>query len=137
MTLDEVRAMSVHALKVKVAELCGWKHGPYESCKDIYEFCENAGLKPITGWSEWWLPPPSLEYRFTNSGKQDFNCVSDYPRDLNAMHDAPLIVSFTQKQWSLYAEWLLYFAGKNEGGAFEATAIQRARAFVLTMEPPE
>jgi hypothetical protein len=57
----------------------------------------------------------------------------DCLNDLNAMHHAVQDVFTTDEQWARYAGWLLEIAGGSKGGAFEATAAQRAEAFALVM----
>lgn len=120
---DEEKAQ----LRVKVAEICGWKHAIVTHDAPI----ERDGFKiPGCFWKgdkfdAWWHP----------DSKGVFVQPTDYPNDLNAMHEAEL--RLTDKQHDLYRFWLEVESKKeaNEHRAYaSASATQRALAFVRVWE---
>ena len=117
MTRKQYAKLTNEERRIKVAEFCGYDvHNP-----NVHK---NYG-HPLRGY------------------KDDVDAlVPDYLNDLNAMHEAAkacLVYNGTpvernNNNWSRYCDWLLEIAGENKGGAFEATAAQRAESLVLTME---
>lgn len=112
MTLDQVQAMSDEELRIKVAELCGWK-------------CVHRSGSWIVGW----MDSPSKDEE-----------VPEYCEDLNAMHEAELMLDIDGKiplRSSVYLDCLADITGTTRMGLQQeivmATAGQRAEAFVLTM----
>lgn len=105
MNLEQVKAMSDKELRIKVAEL--------------------------TKWVKWWMDNKNAwtdEYLKERYMLMD---MPDYVNDLNAMHEAAK--SIPENKLHLYCDLLLELSGENYGGAFEATARQKAEAFVLTV----
>lgn len=109
MTRKQWKKLSHLEKRIKVAEICGLK---------------NIHL----------LDGISLVYGYSEEDITWDNDVPQYLKDLNDIHQVLKNARFTQQQWSRYCDLLLEIAGKNLGGAFEATAEQRAEAFVLTLE---
>jgi hypothetical protein len=123
MTVDEVKHLSDDELRIKVAELCGWKNiEPYRpnGCqlfKDLFGL--HIGM---------------------------FGRLPDYPNDLNAMHEAEKLLITCPRLDSTdtikgRTDWYSSDLMRVMGGArrsslfsiSHATARQRAEAFVLTM----
>lgn len=115
MNMEQVREMTDQELRIKVAELLGWKFKK-------------------TVWFMRWLWGNTCTQRPIPRYPGEWLCgyIPKYATDLNAMHEAAKSLPVTKL--ALYCDLLLYFAGENYGGAFEATARQRAMAFVLTRE---
>lgn len=125
MTQKQVKEMTDEQLRIKMAELCGWKY---------------AGK-----WSPAGKPYPEDHHgtKF-DIGKNHVGCschrLPDYPRDLNAMHEAEKTFSTYGKEQEYYKNLIGvvyvwdYSCGINGAKVAHATARQRAEAFVLTME---
>lgn len=72
-----------------------------------------------------WIKKHTFAGWYIASSKEDMTWYDDVPqylKDLNDMHQVLKNARFTQQQWSRYCDLLLEIAGKNLGGAFEATA---------------
>ena len=128
MTLEEIKKISDEELRIKVAELCGWK--PEVDRRDLTCIC--------TIW--------------TKNGKvaSSSGHLPDYPQDLNAMHEAEELLQLCNDPeckhdecgkgtWGFYTRTLdevvddNFQKGGSWGVSYSATARQRAEAFVLTM----
>lgn len=119
MKAEDVKAMSDEELRVKVAQLDGWKSEV--DSRDLTCICVTwtKGNKVVPGNGH--LP--------------------DYPQDLNSMHEAEKVLkkglTGTRNQKSTYRLVLyriLQAAGEDAVEWGHATARQRAEAFVLAME---
>jgi hypothetical protein len=127
---EKIKKLSDEQLRIKVAELCGFTD---IFCEDIPSECDSryrsrrlVGLPRHDGpggpYSLGWHPIP------------------DYPNDLNAIHDAEMIL--TEEQFSDYVMALFkmfYITNPNKDFLPDrtvmcATARQRSEALVLTME---
>lgn len=129
MTHDKWVKLSNDEKRIKVAELCGWK-------------IEDTNGSPYS-----WVSP-TVEYKveFGLFLDQDAdNIVPDYLNDLNAMHEAEMLIPIDS-----LLEWCGNLAKvctpsiilETMGDVIErtvhtnrASAAERAEAFVLTMEP--
>jgi len=108
--MKQAKAMTDEELRIKVSELCGWTELDTES-----EYIGFSGK-----------PPKSY-------GDYDSLELPNYTTDLNAMHEAVMALDETMRL--KFCMVLMDIVG---GGAsfneINATARQRAEAFVLTME---
>jgi hypothetical protein len=110
MTHEKWIALTPEQRRTKVAELCGWKSFPLsDGCPDYWEKGEDVRINGR------YLP--------------------DYLHDLNAMREA--VNTLTDAQYNTFCDLLWNFCGGASGkaGAINASAAQRAEAFVLTLEP--
>lgn len=114
MNRQEWAKLTMKEQRIKVAELCGWKREPWDS------MAPNLDR---------WTHP---DYPSTNvSGTR---ALPDYLNDLNAMHEAEKLIPQELKQeWSSKLYWLLYTNPPKLWRVSQATAAERAEAFVLTM----
>jgi hypothetical protein len=105
----------------KVAELLGWRFVEGLDCPSL----SFSGARCC---ADCWVDPDG------NAGCGDI-IRPDYLNDLNAMHEA--VNSLTDVQYDCFCDILWNMCGGASGkhGAINATAAQRAEAFVLTMEP--
>jgi hypothetical protein len=120
---DRMNNMTDEELRVKVAELCGWRHVQWDG-EDVPE-----------DWA--WFPPGIPSHPVV------FMSVPHYESDLNAMHEAEkLLTTFTHRRdWQFAMCEILGVPRATElsGAAetnwlfFHATARQRALAFVKVM----
>ncbi len=120
--------------RIKIAELCGWTlevYREYEPYKDTNNHgCDLGGywIEPIDGvYIE-------ISHQCGSKGDTPFTAqeiVPDYLNDLNAMHEAEKHLCDNQDNELRYAELLNHITS---GMEHKATAIQRAEAFVFTME---
>lgn len=125
---EQVKAMTDEQLRIKVAELCGWKYF-------------NWAHVPTKGPSLVGLPQHDSPGSNGVFGDQP---VPDYPHDLNAMHEAwnrmteeqkikfsgqleLLVRKIWRDQEDKSVDWFWYMI-------INATARQRAETFVLTMD---
>lgn len=117
MNIDDVRKMPDEELRIKVAELYGWrrirrretttKHFPHAHIPYIF------GIHPS---DHVWRSP-----------------IPDYPHDLNSMHEAVETLRRTNgPEWHDFGRNLLGLCGSTMN-CIQATARKRAEAFVLTM----
>ena len=116
MTLTKIKNLTNSQLDCKVAELNGWEKGPKRDIK-LGLF---GKISPMICWhckteKDNWVDFPPY---FTVS--------------LDEMHE--VIKNMPKNRLHFYFDCLLELAKKNHGGAFEATARQRAEAFVFAME---
>lgn len=106
-------------LRIRVAELCGWTN--------IKPNGLGSGLCP-------WVGNPPFDCIWGDWAK-----LPDYPNDLNACHKFE--ETLTEKQKEGYARRLSCECDPKRVGfdwwAVFATAEQRCRAFVATMEQPK
>lgn len=125
MNTEQVRAMSDEGIRIKIAELCGWTHERLDPKRDNAVWCAH------------WYPPKTTEGDDGDTWWRSFGAVPNYPFDLNAMHDALTMLNEEQRfRYGRYfirdtekislMEWSFYL--------HNATARQRAEAFVVTME---
>lgn len=105
--------------RIKIAEACGYL--------DIHRCTRNMKARPdgvcLCGTKD----GPSINY------PRDYEFIPDYLNDLNAMHEAERALA--EDQLREYSDWLLVIvvaAGKPSGW-FNATAEQRAEAFLRTL----
>ena len=123
MTTEEVKKLTDDELRIRVAELRGYKRA--------------SMLQPGTGLPLWEHPTemvhatdgtPLFPHRVIASN------LPNYPQDLNAMHEVE--DALTEEQYNRFCDILWNMCGGASGkfGAIHSTARQRAEAFVLTME---
>jgi hypothetical protein len=112
MTREQWAELSDEEKRIKVAELCGWRRGALRD-----------------DGSSWWAKPGCRgQYTWTAAS------IPDYLNDLNAMHKA--VESLRHKsgpEWYDFGHHLSCICGSTLN-CINATAAQRAEAFVLTME---
>lgn len=115
MTQEEIAKLSDKELRIRVAELDGWK----------YEACHCGVCRGVD--KVWCRKGDPAYFDYTDS-------LPDFPQDLNAMNK--LERALDEKQMDSYCNALFdviplpHFAYQ----AITATARQRAEAFVFTME---
>ena len=112
MTKEQWDVMFLKEKRIKVAELCGWV---LEKTEDGAERLLKPNGTPIV-WSQ-------------------FNSVvPDYLNDLNAMHEAEKLIPIGKT--TIYENFLLDIETRQIGAwdITHATAAEKAKAFVLTME---
>lgn len=124
MTPRASHEMTDEELRIKVAELCGWKR------REVFEPSFADPSKLVSRGRKWHNPINDLPQR-----------LPDYPNDLNAMHEAEK--ALTDDEHSRFSDHLgsILCDGKyyhwSDGGAMRgfvsATAHQRAEAFVKTL----
>lgn len=110
--------MTQQEKRIKIAEACGWKDCHFPLASNVHE--------PITERVVCGIPPQ----------KQTHSPLPDYFNDLNAIHEAEIIIP--DDRWPAYCNRLngIYFGitrGMSSLGAYAATATQRAEAFGLTL----
>ena len=113
MTSTEYDKLTEEEKRIKVAELDGWERntsiysigldGKWPWINTLHDF--------VPLYNDWDLP--------------------DYPEDLNAMHEA--VTNLTLRQKIHYRNVLIGITGGMNWDSIDATARQRAKAFVLTM----
>ena len=110
--------MNKEELRVRIAEICGWNCVFYHKGKWM-------GIKP--GMSTVITPPPEqIDDRWAE--------IPDYLNDLNAMHEAEnLGITGHPFDDADYESMLQKVVGPYDM-PYRATAVQRAEAFILTME---
>lgn len=109
--------MTDEELRIKVAELCGWKR------REVFESSFADPSKLISRGRKWHNPINDLPQR-----------LPDYPTDLNAMHEAEKVfVTHGRPHRLKYRYALEDIAGVDWWDLFHATAHQRAEAFVKTL----
>ena len=125
MKLEEVQSLSGGALRIKVAELCGWARYPDKDRAFGHEY-----------WARF-----SYGHFAEDTSEYEDQRLPDYCNDLNAMHEAEKLlgtrVTYTLRLWDVVCPQCNQMTGLNSGIALmliQATARQRAEAFVLTME---
>ena len=116
-----VKKMTDEQLRLKVAELAGWERGPAENIG-------ICGLGVIASKGMCW------HHKDEEDNWQDN--PPDFTDDLNAMHEAEMIL--TEKQKTVYLTYLgekVVRDGADYGWCWGfATARQRAEAFVMALE---
>lgn len=118
MNLEQVRTLTDEQLRIRVAELCGWKYGPCPC---------GACIVHEKVWCRDGKPP------YYNS----IDMLPDYPRDLNAMHEAWELLSEEQRlQITDKLVTIQSCLPDKDRFVVGATARQRAEAFVLAMDAP-
>jgi hypothetical protein len=98
--------MTPSSQRIAIAEVCGYRKG------------EAAPF---------WLATP-IGQPFKACGLED---LPDYLSDLNAMHEA--VKALDREQRNDYGNWLFNICGTSWLLAVEATAAQRAEAFLRTV----
>lgn len=99
--------MKPEAQRIAIAEACGWKG-------------------PFVHYDSWSRVPVGLYADSPNFADQP---VPDFLNDLNAMHEAELLLlPFESDAWQTYAGWLSHLTPL--GGQDHATASERAMAFL-------
>lgn len=139
-----MKTLTKEELRVRVAELCGWK---FYDGKPTFHFGATevpwGGHGSATGGKRWVKPDgvPIVRWMKTRKDANEWafqNGLPDYPNDLNAMAKAEEML--TDEQWDAYERKLREICSARswyEGAGKEllhATAEQRARAFCATME---
>ena len=127
MTREEVSKLTDDELRIKVAELCGWEdiHEPKDALERYFCKVYNSDL---VGY---------------NRGRPKRVVVPNYPADMNAMHEAEQHLFLTgirrngkpcDRYGTIdhYCDNLLLTTQKPRF-ELEATARQRAEAFILTL----
>ena len=115
---EEREAMNQNQMRIAIAEACGWKIEP----------CPQPGLRYIT--------TPTGDTGFTDLHRG----IPDYLNNLNAMHEA--VETLDEKQFAVFcwalANMLEAFdwdrSSEDLRKVMEATALQRAEAFLRTIE---
>ena len=121
MTSDEWDALTPDAQRIKVLELWGWK--------------PDGDVTPLGKvlWDtkRWFAKKPLLGGGYAVDRK-----APDVLNDLNAMHE--VLESMPDSKWEDYSFELWVMIGgsgpRNFKNVIQASAAQRAKAFVLTME---
>jgi len=117
--VKEVQALSDKELRVKIAELCGWKN------VGVRDFI--TGCIPEETWENTKHDNHIKSRRFARVWQ-----LPKYTQDLNAMHEAvESLRSMNGSQWHDYGANLNEICGSGMN-CVQATARQRAEAFVLT-----
>ena len=124
MTSEEYDKLTDEEKRIKVAELCGWEHWAWEPEKSRHVWGYNGATV------------------FTKT-KDEMSVIPDYLNDLNAMYEALSTMTYEQnreychilKVNTLGQDGMLFW--RNATDLVNATAAQRAKAFVLTMEEHE
>ena len=135
-TLEEIKALSDDELRIKVAELLGWKdvrNMEYTCACAPAGVCEHCQAK-LCGWDRRGGLIDSLRTGCYISGH-----VPDYPRDLNACHEMESWFwhryAGSEFKWGEYVRNLISVCGHPSNQHHcRATARQRCEAYVLTME---
>lgn len=118
MTSDEWDKLSRDEQRIKTAELAG--------CLCVIEEISGGGLVPV------WITP---------DGSRVIGKPPDYLSDLNLMHDALLLITHNGDRHQYLAKLKLVIDSRSMSdvaGSYRmhnATAAERAEAFVLTMDP--
>ena len=114
--MDQV-IMTPQEQRIAIAEACGWT---------VKRWTDGEG-NSVVG-----LLPPGVE-----KTSSSFRHSPDYLNDLNAMHEAEMVLK--HQQWPDYWNWLFVAStrqsgtGKAEYKVTHATAAQRAEAFLRTI----
>lgn len=103
--------MTPEKQRIAIAEACGWRYSPYASV----ELKNEAILS--------WIRPGNADWQP--------ECVPDYLHDLNAMHEA--IGCLTDGEYAEYSKLLIRMFGMTRPRYHDATAAQRAEAFLRTL----
>lgn len=133
MTLQEIQKLSDDELRIKVAELCGWVRKTGNWNYHNTSTCTHRQEVGMENAREWWhLPGRHHGSSGTDVLKDDR--LPNYPRDLNAMHEAE--GGLTDKQYDRYCDalWNQCDGATGKRGAVHSTARQRAEAFVMVMQ---
>lgn len=112
--------MNKEQQRITIAKACGWKYiTPSQIC----------GYAP---WRKQYAPQD-----IPIDGTLPFDILPDYLNDLNAMHEAEKTLKDKSEilhhtEQFIYRRHLVAICGK--GGAYVATAAQRAEAFLKTLD---
>jgi hypothetical protein len=113
--------------RIAIAEACGWK-----DIKDTNHESVDISSRSISYWSGLTgVPPEFIHYEWNRV------IIPDYLNDLNAMHQAEMVLSRGEHYnqtggFGLYVQNLdLVRCGRKH--LIDATAAERARAFLLTL----
>jgi hypothetical protein len=124
--------MNKQEQRIAIAEACGWtrtliphlrKDGTYSSC------CTDEII-----WCKW--EHPIFRPVDDDPGHDPYHamlCLPDYLNDLNAMHEAEKTLLISSFMWETYSEILAAISDCNEYEPFAATATQRAKALLKTL----
>ena len=119
--------MSPKALRIAIAEACGWEFRQYEGGAGTIHF----------GWFD---PSGKFRHWSNQTGEKDCpDCLPDYLNDLNAMHEA--CKTLTEQQELVFRGHLHTITRRDyESGersqilsTINATAAQRAEALYATL----
>lgn len=132
MTIEQLSKLSDEELRVKCAELCGWK----PETRKMY-----AGEANVNGWGlNKHLSLGHRDRKFTTSPTS----FPNYPADLNAMHEAEKTLQHVPTaradQRVIYSDALFQLLSQSLGRValnfdmLHATARQRCIAFIFTMQ---
>jgi len=89
---------------------------------------QRIAIAKACGWS--CFEPDTIQYTAKRSDGK-WGEIPDYPNDLNAMHEAEKML--TPFQWSYYLDFLTDPYAPDWQAAVHATAAQRAKAFLKTL----
>ena len=132
MTRKQWAKLSDDEKRIKVAELCGWKKTTYRA----------LGYKRGAVDAELWLDAKEDQHEEYELDGERYP-FPDYLNDLNAMHEAEQLLHHLWDKkhpgasaWDEFMRQLELVVGDRGWVAtWNATAAQRAEAFVLTKEP--
>lgn len=114
MTAEEVATLDDSALRIKVAELCGWKR------REVFEPSFANPSKLVSRGRKWHNPINDLPQR-----------LPDYPNDLNPMFAAERYLQM-HKDSTLWPRYIETLARRFESHV-HLSARQRAEVFVATL----
>jgi len=115
--------MTENEQRIKVAELVGWT--------EVETIKAKGGWDPdIIGLPPWLKKHPECP-PIQSLWKKE---IPNYIKDLNAMHEA--VNKLSDANYNRFCDvlWNLCDGASGKTGAINATAEQRAKAFVLTLE---
>jgi len=119
MKLEEVQALSDEALRIKVAEFCGW----------VRE--DRPMIHPVQVTEEGWIHPTNGGWY----GGYAERVLPNYPKDLNACHEIVASLDPIQmERWKMHLHYATTAYAVDAVAMLNATSRQRCEAFVLTME---
>lgn len=121
-----MNTMTPERMRAKIAEVCGW---------EVWEGVENRPslAKPRDKKQrDYWI---SCGCSVVNKPNERVTgIIPDYLNDLNAMHDAEPVLGTKQSlQWHRYVDWLINLCADSANTPIDASADQRAEAFLRTL----
>ena len=120
MTKEQWAKLTDEEKRIKVAELCGWA------------FDTGTDYKLPCCWGIWPSMREGEECQGVGTKGYAYE-IPNYHQDLNAMHE--VVGTLTEQQKTIYRNLLVGMCDGmcNNWGAIDATAAQRAEAFVLAL----
>jgi len=91
----------------------------------------NITIAEACGWREVFLNQNNTPWGF-NIGFNYSQRIPDYCNDLNAMHEAEMVIKKDSNLWKCYESFLARIVS-GDCGMFHITANQRAEAFLKTI----